>query len=185
MTAVKDNNIISALISNSWTIILVALVWFAGRSDVLESLWSVAPVPITAFCVICLVIYLIYIFFLRYITKLPRLKLTKLMGIHVLKNLTLSGLQLLQWMIAIPSEAFQTWGVFLTIQILLKRIPFLPNTDLIFLGLGLSLSGFAASSANQVNSMLLAATAMMQLTYFIVFSLTTVAEYRGAKVEIA
>jgi len=181
LIAIKDNNLVSALVSNTWTIVLVATVLLFGRADVLLKIWDLAPVLVGIFAVICLGLYGFMFAFLRRITSLSIAKLFQIGLLHGGKILAVSILQIAQWASAMPRETVQTWLLLLTVQILIKRIPGLPNADLIFLGVGLSLVGFAQGAAADVAAMLVAATAMTQIVYLVVFILTSETRVRARK----
>jgi len=172
LIAIKDNNLVSALVSNSWAILLVGLLWLLGRSDILQNIWAVSPVLIGGFALLCVILYIASLFWFRLLTSLAVSRLIKVFTIHLLKITAVTGLQILQWKTALPSEVLLTWLIFVTVQILLKRIPGLPNADLIFLGVGLSLVGFADATTQQVAAMLVASAVMMQLVHFIAYILT-------------
>lgn len=172
LIAIKDNNIVSALVSNSWTLALVGMVAIAGRSDILLKIWELSPLVVGAFTVICLLVYILSFAFFRRLTSLNISVLVKIGSIHLAKVAIATSLLVLQWKSALPSEALQTWIIFVTVYLLLKRIPGLPNAELIFLGVGLSLAGFAQGTTQEVAAMLVAAAAMMQLVHFTVFLLT-------------
>jgi len=172
LIAVKDNNLISALVSNSWTIMLVGLLLVLDRADILRDIWDVSPPLISSFAAVCIGLYGFILIFLRRLTSLNLHLIFKIGLVHLGKVLVVAFLQILQWTHAIPLEAMMTWLIFLTVQVLLKRIPGLPNADLVFLGVGLSLAGFAQSTVQEVAAILIAAAVMMQLTHLAVFMLT-------------
>jgi len=170
--AVKDNNLISALVSNTWTLGLVGTLFFLGRSDVIHKIWSMSPVLVGVFAFLCIGFYGLSLVFFGRLSSLQPVKLIQIGMLHSGKILAVAILQILQWMSAMPLESMQTWLTFLTVQILLKRIPGLPNVDLVFLGVGLSLAGFAEGANHEVAAMLVAAAAMSQIVHLTVFILT-------------
>lgn len=173
LVAVKDNNLVSALVSNSWTIVLVAALFVFGRPDVLQNLWELSPILIGGFAVICISLYVAVIVFFRHLSALSSLKLMQVTGVHSGKVLVVAALQVTQWASALPAIAAMTWLMFLAVQTLVKRMPALPNGGLVFLGVGLSLAGFAGDAAIEVSAMLLAATAMTQLVQLAAFIMTS------------
>lgn len=170
--AVKDNNLVSALVSNSMTIVLVIAVLAVGRRDILDSIWALSPAAVGTFGAICILLYLITLFFFRKISAMKRDIFLRLTGIHMGKVFLVGAVQMAQWAVGLPAELMTTWLTFLAVQFLLKRIPGLPNTDIVFLGLGISLAGFAHSQPEQVIAMLVAATAMTQLVHLGTFLAT-------------
>ena len=167
--AIKDNTLVSAIVSNSWTILLVGAVLIAGRGDVLDQIWNQAPILVGGFAVICLIVYAAVIFFFGRVSALSKAKIGQLVMVHGAKVSLVAALQVVQWATAIPDAAASTLLIFLTVQTLLKRIPGLPNGDLLFLTLGISLAGFLPGSTAAITAMLVAATATTQLIQLAVF----------------
>ncbi len=173
LTTVKDNNLVSALVSNSWAIILVAALFVFGRPGVLQKLWDLSPVLVGGFAIFCSAGYVIVIVFFRRLSALTPAILTQVTAVHTGKVLVVAALQVAQWVSALPAIPATTWLMFLAVLTLVKRVPGLPNSDLVFLGVGLSLAGLAGGTAVQVSAMLLAAAAMTQLVQLATFILTS------------
>ncbi|MEO0881986.1 MAG: hypothetical protein AAFY34_04565 [Pseudomonadota bacterium] len=172
IAAIRDNAIVSALISNTVTIGLVLLLLLAGRPDTIMELYRAAPGAAISFLVFAFIVYFIVIAMFRRITRLCRGDFQSLAGLHSLKILAVMSLQVTQWSVALPGEPMGTWLTFLTIYMLVRRLPFLPNVDLVFLGVGISLSGFSIHGAEALSGMLLASAVAMQLLHVVAFVLT-------------
>ena len=172
LTVIKDNNLVSAIISNSWTILLVAGLILSGQTGILQEIIDSAPLLVGGFGIFCAIIFALVIVFFGRLSALPRPKVLQLSAVHGAKVLIVAALQVAQWSSALPMASAMTWLMFLTVQTLLKRIPGLPNSDLLFLGIGLSLVGFASVDAVMLTAMLLAATASMQVIQLLVFVAT-------------
>ncbi len=61
----------------------------------------------------------------------------------------------------------------------LTRVPFLPNTDLLFAGLGITLMAYVDGPAAEVAGMFLAAGALNQVLNLGLFILTTIKQKRS------
>ncbi len=173
LTVIKDNNLVSALISNSWTILLVVSLVMVGRADILDRILNLAPILVASFAIICLILFALAMLFFGRISNLTRKCAMQLATVHGAKVLVAAALQVAQWASALPTAAATTWLLLLTIQLLLRRIPGLPNADLFFLGVGISLAGFVGDDAVQLTAMLLAATAATQIIQLFVFVTAT------------
>lgn len=173
-SAIKTNNVLSALASNLATIILLILFLLTGNLAMLTAgegqlIWYVG-----ASVVITLVLSaLIYHFRHAILDFPPRLSL-EVFGIHAGRNALILILQALQWAVIIPSAPVSVWILFLTAQFLLTRIPFLPNKDLVFLGLTLSLTGMVQAPEALVASMFLTSGALIQIANLVVFGATSI-----------
>jgi hypothetical protein len=60
-------------------------------------------------------------------------------GIHTLRLCTFMGLQALQWHLAAPTIGWQTWTIFIALQMAVARLPLIPAKDLFFTGLAMRL----------------------------------------------
>ena len=166
---VKDNNLISALVSNSWAILLVMAAVMFGRSEVIENVFSLAPPPASGFAIAGVIVFCLCIVFFRKLSGLRLLTVIQVAMVHSGKVLITAALLVAQWASAIPAEAPTTWLLFLAVHTLIKRIPGLPSSDLVFLGVGLSIVGFADANAEKVTAMFVAATAMTQLVQLVTY----------------
>jgi hypothetical protein len=113
------------------------------------------------------------IHFRRRIISLTADRALAVLAIHVIRMLVVLALQAVQWSVVLTHVPFRTWLVFLTAQIVLTRIPFLPNKDLIFLGVGLGLSSMVDAPAAATAGMLLAGGTLTQGANLAVFVLTS------------
>ncbi len=173
LSAVKDNNILSALVSNAVAVLLSAALLFSGR---IEALLGAVPgaAVYAAGCALAAVVFVpVLLRFHRSILGIPGSTAAAVVAVHALRVLAVQGLLTLQWSVALPQVPFQTWLMLLAAQMLLTRIPFLPNQDLVVLGLGLSLAGSVAAPPAAVAGMFVAAGALTQCLHLVVYALTS------------
>ena len=152
--AIKDANIVSALLGNLFTLGLVAISATQLRDLELErrlgpALWSgLIPVVIS-------------VGLLAFGRRVFSLRLSQLAFVGVIYGLRLivaSTLTVLIWRMALPDVALGVWLVLIAVRYLVSRIPFLSNKDLVFGNLVLLLLGPHAAVA-----VLLAALALTTL----------------------
>lgn len=152
--AIKDVNIISALLGNLLTLALTAISFtqlreldFAQRLG--PALWSgLVPVAISVGLLV----------FGRRVFSLRRDQLTYVGLAHAFRLVVSTALIVLVWRIALPEVAAGQWLVLLAIRYLISRLPLISNKDLVFGNLMLLLLGAASSVA-----VLLAALALVTL----------------------
>lgn len=80
-------------------------------------------------------------------------------------------LQAWSWAVVFPNTDFSIWLAFTTAQLVLSRIPFVPNRDLLFLGLSLNMAHAVAAPQAQVAGMFVMAAALAQCANFTVLGL--------------
>lgn len=152
--AIKDANIVSALLGNLLTLALAALsvaqlheLDFARRLG--PALWS-GLIP--------LAISLGVLLFGRRVFSLRPGELAYVSAVCGLRLTVWSALTVLIWSLALPDVALRLWVVVLAIRFLVSRIPLISNKDLVFGNLMLLLLG-----AHSAVAVLLAALAVMTL----------------------
>lgn len=135
--AIKDVAILSALAGNAVT--LVMMIFAYPLLDTLHLgidkqtlLLSVATVLLMSSALV---------FFRKRLFSLPAADLRFVMVIHVLRILGTTGLNALAWHLVLPSVEFGLWLLLSTVRMLLSRLPFMPNKDLVFAGLAVFLVG--------------------------------------------
>jgi hypothetical protein len=152
--AIKDVNILSALLGNLLTLALAAISATQLRDLDLANrlgpaLWSgLIPVAISAGLLI----------FGRRVFSLRLGQLLYVGAVHGVRLVIATALILLIWNMALPSVAPGLWLVLLAIRYLVSRIPLISNKDLVFGNLMLLLLGAQSSVA-----VMLAALALITL----------------------
>ncbi len=152
--AIKDVNILSALLGNLLTVALALVSATHLRDLELDkrlgpALWSgLIPVAISLGLLV----------FGRRVFSLPRDQLVFVGAVHAFRLIVVTGLTVLIWWMALPQVAISLWIVFLTIRYLVSRIPFISNKELVFGNLMLLVLGPHAPVA-----VLLAALALITL----------------------
>lgn len=172
-SAVKDNNLLSGLVSNLLTVILLAIFLLTGQ---LNSMMNKAPGNFTyvmAGLFATVILIPVVIKFRRHLIALPGDVTLYVIAAHTIRNLAVLGLLTLQWSVALPDVALGAWALFLTAMMVLTRLPFLPNQDLVVLGLALSIAGFVDAPTAAVAGMFVAAEALNQGTHLAVLALTS------------
>ena len=73
---------------------------------------------------------------------------------------------------ALPGAPLQAWLIFIAMQLVLSRIPFLPNQDVVYLTAALTLSPIVGMPEAAVAGMLVAEAGLSQLFNAILFAAT-------------
>ena len=135
--AIKDVAILSALAGNAITIAMMIFAYplfdtlhlpIHGQTLIL----SVATVLLSSSALL---------FFRKRLFSLPSRDLWFVLAIHIVRILATTGLNALAWHLALPGVEFGLWLLLSTLRMLLSRLPFMPNKDLVFAGLAVFLIG--------------------------------------------
>jgi len=172
LVTVKDVNLLSAAASNLFTLLLLAVLAGSGglaRLGVEDSLarWFWIGASVMALATLAGALFRRHL-----LAASGRLSLLTFAA-HFLRLALAQGLQALQWAVVFPEAGFGVWLGFVTAQLVLTRIPFLPSPDLLFLGLSLSLAHHVHAPEAAVAAMFVMTAALMQVTNVAVIALET------------
>lgn len=129
--AIKDVAILSALVGNVVTLMMVASALpLLGAVDAGLNRWelggSILFILLTSMAVLLLG---------RRLFTLPRRELWIVTGIHSLRVVAKIILAALMWHMLLPAVAVSWWILLGTLRQLISRLPFLPNKDVVFAGI--------------------------------------------------
>jgi hypothetical protein len=142
--AIKDVAILSAAVGNAFTLILLVAAWpllsglhlgVAGHTLAL----SVGTMALSSLSALC---------FRRALFSSPDTHLQIIAGIHGVRVIATTLLTALLWATVLPSASLGWWLGLATLRMLVSRLPFIPNKDLVFAGLVSFLVGPNAATAD-------------------------------------
>ena len=172
LSTIKDVNLLSGVASNAVTLVLVAG-FAAGGYGVLLN--GVDPTLIRAVAIassVAVAVMLAVMLFGRHLLGVGAAQAFRIGGIHLVRMVLILVLQGVQWGSALPEVPISQWVMFLTAQMLLTRLPFIPNRDVMMMWLGVTLAPAIAAPEAHVASMFVAAGALSLLTHAGVFAAT-------------
>jgi len=128
--AIKDVSILSAMAGNGVTLLLLAALWpilgstsfgFENRAVV----WSLSVVLATSVAAMML---------RRRIFSLARDVLGFILTMHLLRIAVTTVLSAVLWHMVLPAVPVTWWLLLATLRLLISRLPFIPNKDVVFAG---------------------------------------------------
>lgn len=135
--AVKDSAILSAMVGNACTLAMMAVAYpLIGNLQL-----GVATQTILLSVGFVILISGLVVIFSKRLFSLPKSELWIVAGIHFARIVATTGLAALAWSIALPDVALSWWVLLATIRLLLSRLPFLPNKDVVFAGVAVFMVG--------------------------------------------
>ncbi len=141
LKTIRDQNIVSSAASTSVALLLLAIFLYTGQlslTDVVGT--STTGVFVTAAVVI--VLSAIVILRLRkYLFAMAARTAGTVFAVHVMRLVVGQLLQIAMWSVAMPDVSLQVWFTYAALSIIVTRIPFVPNMDLVFMSIAISLSG--------------------------------------------
>jgi hypothetical protein len=135
--AIKDVNILSALAGNVLTLAMLGV--SASAINRVELDRYLGPTIWSGLAVVGLSLAILV--FARRVFSLRRDQLVFVSQVHVLRLLATTALTVLLWSVALPQVALSIWLVLVTVRLLVSRLPFLTNKDLVFANLVFVIAG--------------------------------------------
>ena len=160
--AIKDVSITSALMGNVVTLAMLALAIPALRSGDLgaysmPTLWS---------GLVVVAVSLAIVLFGKRIFSLKRSDLVFVSGVHLTRLIWATLLTGLLWHLALPGVGLGVWIILAALRLLVGRLPFITNKDLVFANVAIFLIGRQTEV-----SALMAAVAVLTLSAHLVMIL--------------
>lgn len=143
--AVKDVTILSALVGNAVTLVLIALAWpYLGALNLGARGQGIAA----AIGVVMLISVLIILFGKR-LFSLTKAQLWWVSLVHLLRVMATTGLIALAWHAYDPQVALGTWALLATAKLMVSRLPLFVNAEVIFASIVIWVPG-TSSAIEQV-----------------------------------
>ena len=141
--AIKDMTILSALVGNGATLVMLALAWpFVSAGQLgLQGTTAFASLGVV------LLTSLGILLFRRQLFSLPRPDLRFIALVHLTRIAVILIVSAVMWHAVLPAVAITLWLVLATLRMLISRLPLLPNKDVVFAGITVLLLGQQAEVA--------------------------------------
>lgn len=139
--AIKDSTILSALVGNVVTVVLLLPAWsMLGGEDFSNHVTMVfkALGVVTASSFVILL-------FRRQLFTLPAEDLRFIAGMHLARTVAQLVLAALMWHWVLPEVPLHLWFVLSTLRMLVSRLPLIPNKDVLFAGIAMFVVGREAN----------------------------------------
>lgn len=169
---VKDNNLISAFASNAATVVLVGVLAVTGGLKAgLDAFPGAGALFAVAFLTAGTLAVAVAVFRHKLIA-LPPGVMPRLLSVHAARQVLIIVLHAAMYAAALPGAPLLAWMTFIALQLVLSRIPFLPNQDIVYLTAALTLSPIVGAPEAAVAGMLVAEAGLSQLFNAVMFAAT-------------
>jgi len=169
MRDVRDTNIISAIVSNVVAISLVVILIVFGFIPVEQLLVQANLLYLGLGIFTVIVIISLVVQFRRHIFSLPFNTAFHIFWTYLLRFLLQNALLVVQWAVVLPETPIYVWLIYLSASIVLNRIPFLPAKDLVFVWIGIQLSGSLDVATAGLAGMFIVSSAMSRVANLLIY----------------
>lgn len=170
---IKDSNILSALASNSFTILLLLALFSSGQLHLITDADADFRYYLGLAVLVGIILVPTVIHFRNHLIALDGSTAKAVFLTHLSRQVVVLLAQVAMWAVAVPEVPMSAWLLLLTAQMVLTRVPFLPNTDLLLAGLGITLIGYLAAPEGKLAGMFFAAGVLSQASNLVVFALAS------------
>lgn len=170
---VRDVNLLSGVASNLVTLVSLIFIMATGSAEKLLKVRASLAQDMVLGAAAVIVLSAVVIGFRRFFFTMPVQLQLFTSAVHVVRNLLVMAATVLMWHFALPAIAFSDWFVFLSIQLLAYRFPFIPNRDLLMAGVGMALAPSLGASATAAAAMFAAIGGLFLLCNLTVVLLTS------------
>jgi hypothetical protein len=164
--AIKDVSINSAIAGNVVTLAMIALAW----PSMILLHFGPAPREIALSAGILLLISVAALLFKRRLFSLPPADLRFVFGMHMARLAVTTLLSGVIWHSALPDVPLSLWVLLAALQLLVTRLPFVPNKDLVFAGLAM----FVVGHDSQVAALIGIVAALILITHVVLGGLLAI-----------
>lgn len=169
MYDVRDTNIISAIVSNMVAITLVSILIFFGFIPVEILLEQANLLYVSIGLIAFSIIIALAVQFRRHIFSLPLKTAFRIFRIHLIRFVLQNALLVVQWAVVLPETPVYVWLIYMSTNIVLNRIPFLPAKDLVFIWIGIQLSMSLDVATAGLAGMLIVSSALFRIANLIIY----------------
>lgn len=176
---IRDMNIISSAASTLVALGLLAILVLTGKIRALEYLLDTqrfSGIGLFDYLLGGVAILLLLSAAYRYRKYLFSMSFSvswKVFSIHSLRMILLYTAQILQWSIVLPEISIEVWFTFLSINIIMSRIPFLPSYELVATGTNIELAKIIKAPVAAVTGLFLVhdvLSKVLNLAFYLYYS---------------
>ena len=174
LAGIKDSTILSGIASGVINAALAVAFFASGSAELVDRVLAGHRAGLYALLAGLVFLVPVFLKFRRRILWIDSGQATKVFAVHVVRNLVVLLLQLAQWAVVLPQVPVETWLLFLTVQMLINNLPLIPNRDILFLVVGVSIVGEVGVDRAPLASMFVAMSFLRQLANLLVLLVTSV-----------
>tara|TARA_B100000678_G_scaffold249513_2_gene223869 strand:+ start:40 stop:1026 length:987 start_codon:yes stop_codon:yes gene_type:complete len=181
---VKDSTILGGIASAMFTVLLVASFAVSGEDALISRIIGRTEGPIIAMAIVGVVGVGVLVLFRRSVFGVNFTQGIGVFAIHFLRVALTNVFLVLQYAVVLPFVPFETWLLFITVQMLIQQLPLIPNRDLLFLVVAMEITRGMGVDQTSLSALLVATTLLRQIGNTALLIATTILAPRLAP-EIA
>ena len=177
---VRDMNIISSAASTIIAFGLLGILFLTGQIKALDQfiqrdfLSGTSLIDYAIVGLIAIILIAVIARFRKYLFSMPAMTSFKVFSIHSIRMIVLYAAQILQWHLVLPDISLEIWFTFLSVNIIISRIPIIPSQDLVATGTNIEIAKVLQVPVAPVTGIFLVHDVLGKLLNFGLYLLLTI-----------
>ena len=174
MECIRDMNIISAVASTLIAVLLLAFFALEGQVNVRDLIGKTQAAVLIGGIGVTLILFVIVFTRRKWLFSMPWKQTRIVFGLHVARVLVRQVLEITMWHLAMPEVPIEIWFTYAAISIIVYRLPFIPNQDLLTMAVAVSIAGAMTVSEAHIAALFGAVALVNRLINLLFFTTLSV-----------
>jgi len=167
---IKDNNILSAFSSTTMALLLLPLFLYFSDVPLLEVV-KISEEALYIAVGITVAIILLAVIFRKRLISMDLKTTLGVLGLYKVRIIFMNVIECLQWSLVMPEVPIGMWLVLLGVKIVITRIPFLPNQELVFISACIYVAIHMGMDEGAISGMMLTTAALTKVLSFVLYAM--------------
>ncbi|WP_142452571.1 hypothetical protein [Gracilimonas mengyeensis] len=172
LKTIKDNNIISSVASTLVAIGLLSAFLFTDQIKIVEWFARQDQAYFWGGAIFLVVLVILFVHFRHQVISMPMKSAFSIFGIQTFRLILGQAVNVLMYYVVMPETPLYVWFTLLSVEIVLTRIPFIPNQDLIYVGMSIGIAEGLAVSTSDIAALMLTKGVLNKAFNFLAFGLS-------------
>jgi hypothetical protein len=178
---IRDNNILSSIATTLIAFILLIVFFSTGQISLLDYIKSENIVTYISIGIIVTIVIGVLYHYRRFFFSMEKKTAFSVFSIHTIRFVIVNILQVVMWYVVMPEIPIRVWLTYLSMTLILSRIPFLPNKELVFIGASVEVSKLINVSTAGIAGLFIAQNVLDKILNAILFSVLSTKEPEALK----
>ena len=172
LKTIKDNNIISSVASTLVAIGLLSAFLFTDQIKIVDWFANQDQAYFWGGAIFMVVLVILFIQFRHHVISMSMQTAFSIFGIQTFRLILGQAVNVLMYYVVMPETPFYVWFTLVSVEIILTRIPFIPNQDLVYIGISIGIAEGLAVSTSDIAALMVAKGMLNKIFNFLAFGLS-------------
>ncbi len=172
LKTIKDNNIISSVASTLVAIGLLSIFLFTDQIKIVDWIANQNQAYFWGGAIFLVVLIILFIYFRHQVISMPMKTAFSIFGIQTFRLVLGQAVNVLMYYVVMPDTPLYIWFTLLSVEIVLTRIPFIPNRDLIYVGMSIGIAEGLDVSTSAIAALMVTKGVLNKAFNFLAFGLS-------------